>query len=91
MEKFLYGDFYMNPKNKKISLKPQNKNHQPMFVSLILNNIWKIYEKARDQDKEFLTKIIQTQKLEVDKKFFEILEKDFKTCANNILQQVNKI
>jgi hypothetical protein len=31
-----------------------------MFVSLILNNIWKVYEKARDQDKEFLAKIIAT-------------------------------
>ena len=44
--KVLWGDFYMDPKTKKIinSKGLKGRNLKPLFVSLILENIWKIYE-----------------------------------------------
>ena len=88
LERFLFGDFFFNPKTKRISTREYTKNQQPMFVQFVLNNIWKIYEKTQEQDKDYLQKIIETLKIEVEKKFFENLSKDPKGSANSILQQV---
>lgn len=41
---FLWGDYYYNPKTKKVSKKPYNDTVKPMFVQLILDPIWKVYE-----------------------------------------------
>ncbi|OMJ23060.1 Ribosome assembly protein 1 [Smittium culicis] len=71
---FLWGDYYIDPKNRKrILTKKQmaklygdssvsnTSNYQPLFVQLCLNSIWKVYEtiiESNDQDK--IDKIIQT-------------------------------
>ena len=46
LQKVLWGDFYLDPKTKKIigSKGLKGRNLKPLFVSLILDNIWKIYE-----------------------------------------------
>ncbi|GCF00267.1 Cytoplasmic GTPase/eEF2-like protein [Zygosaccharomyces mellis] len=69
LQKVLWGDFYMDPKTKKIingkGLK--GRTLKPLFVSLILDNIWKIYENVTIS------------------KNFEVIEKITKTLGINIL------
>lgn len=46
LEKVLWGDFYLDPKTKRI-LGPKHlkgRNLKPMFVQLVLEQIWAVYE-----------------------------------------------
>ncbi|CAL9702190.1 unnamed protein product [Knipowitschia caucasica] len=52
--KTLWGDFYLNVKAKKIMKGAQAKGKKPLFVQLVLDNIWSLYEAVvtnRDKDK----------------------------------------
>ncbi|XP_023504825.1 elongation factor-like GTPase 1 isoform X2 [Equus caballus] len=42
--KTLWGDYYVNMKAKKIMKVDQAKGKKPLFVQLILENIWSLYE-----------------------------------------------
>ncbi|KAF2706018.1 P-loop containing nucleoside triphosphate hydrolase protein [Pleomassaria siparia CBS 279.74] len=46
LEKVLWGDFYLDPKTKRIlgSKHLKGRNLKPMFVQLVLDNIWAVYE-----------------------------------------------
>ena len=46
LEKVLWGDFYLDPKTKRIlsSKHLKGRNLKPMFVQLVLENIWAVYE-----------------------------------------------
>ncbi|KAH8599801.1 P-loop containing nucleoside triphosphate hydrolase protein [Bisporella sp. PMI_857] len=53
MEKVLWGDFYLDPKTKKV-LGPKHlkgRNLKPMFVQLVLEQIWNVYEATTGGDK----------------------------------------
>lgn len=43
--KYLWGEYYLDLKSKKISKKQQNSKQNIMFVDLILKNIQLIYDK----------------------------------------------
>uniref|UniRef100_A0A8C5DI30 Elongation factor like GTPase 1 n=1 Tax=Gouania willdenowi TaxID=441366 RepID=A0A8C5DI30_GOUWI len=52
--KTLWGDFYLNSKTKKIMKGAQAKGKKPLFVQLVLENIWTLYDAVvtrRDQVK----------------------------------------
>lgn len=42
--KTLWGDYYVNMKAKKIMKVDQAKGKKPLFVQLILENIWSLYD-----------------------------------------------
>lgn len=42
--KTLWGDFYVNTKTKRIMKGAQEKAKKPLFVQLILENLWTLYE-----------------------------------------------
>lgn len=46
LEKILWGDFYLDPKTKRIlgSKHLKGRNLKPMFVQLVLDNIWAVYD-----------------------------------------------
>ncbi|KAG8630915.1 hypothetical protein KVT40_000055 [Elsinoe batatas] len=46
LEKVLWGDFYLDPKTKRIlgSKHLKGRNLKPIFVQLVLDNIWAVYE-----------------------------------------------
>jgi ribosome assembly protein 1 len=46
LEKILWGDFYFDPKTKRIlsSKHLKGRNLKPMFVQLVLDNIWAVYD-----------------------------------------------
>jgi len=59
LNKSLWGDYYINKKMKKFSRGANASGRKPLFVSLILDNIWAVYETVMIQkDKEKLEKII---------------------------------
>lgn len=54
LRKTLWGDFYINSKTKRIMKGAQEKAKKPLFVQLILDNIWVLYETIvirKDKDK----------------------------------------
>ena len=40
----LWGDFYLNSKQKKIFKKPRSANDMPMFVQLVLQSVFHVYD-----------------------------------------------
>lgn len=46
LQKVLWGDFYLDPKTKRIlgSKHLKGRHLKPMFVQLVLDNIWAVYE-----------------------------------------------
>lgn len=53
LEQVLWGDYYLDPKTKRILGAKHLKGRvlKPMFVQLVLENIWAIYEAATGGDK----------------------------------------
>lgn len=51
LEKVLWGDYYFDPKTRKVisgnsSAAKMLRNSKPLFVQLVLENIWKVYESS---------------------------------------------
>ncbi|KAF2718884.1 P-loop containing nucleoside triphosphate hydrolase protein [Polychaeton citri CBS 116435] len=46
LEKVLWGDFYLDPKTKRVlgSKHLKGRNLKPMFVQLVLEQVWAVYE-----------------------------------------------
>lgn len=44
LKKTLWGDFYLQSKTKRIMKGAQEKAKKPIFVQMILENIWLIYD-----------------------------------------------
>ncbi|KAI9736918.1 MAG: Cytoplasmic GTPase/eEF2-like protein (ribosomal biogenesis) [Claussenomyces sp. TS43310] len=53
MEKVLWGDFYLDPKTKKVLGQKhlKGRNLKPMFVQLVLDQIWAVYQATSSGDK----------------------------------------
>lgn len=53
LEKVLWGDFYLEPKTKRVlgSKHLRGRALKPMFVQLVLDNIWAVYEATTGGDK----------------------------------------
>lgn len=53
LEKVLWGDYYLDPKTKRVlgSKHLKGRPLKPMFVQLVLENIWAVYEAAVGGDK----------------------------------------
>jgi len=53
LEKVLWGDFYLDPKTKRLLTSKHLKGRplKPLFVQLVLDNIWAVYEAAVGGDK----------------------------------------
>lgn len=53
LEKVLWGDFYLDPKTRRLLTSKHLKGRalKPMFVQLVLDNIWAVYEAAVGGDK----------------------------------------
>ncbi|XP_072324850.1 elongation factor-like GTPase 1 isoform X2 [Scyliorhinus torazame] len=59
--KTLWGDYYLNTKAKKIMKGAQAKGKKPLFVQLVLENMWSLYEAVViRRDKEKIDKIVNS-------------------------------
>uniref|UniRef100_A0A8C1UDM1 Elongation factor-like 1 n=1 Tax=Cyprinus carpio TaxID=7962 RepID=A0A8C1UDM1_CYPCA len=64
--KTLWGDFYLNAKAKKIMKGAQSKGKKPLFVQLVLDNIWSMYDAVvTRRDKEKVEKMVTSLGLKV--------------------------
>ncbi|KAF4017850.1 hypothetical protein G4228_009651 [Cervus hanglu yarkandensis] len=63
--KTLWGDYYINMKAKKIMKVDQAKGKKPLFVQLILENIWSLYDALLKKDKEKTDKIVTSLGLKI--------------------------
>ncbi|KAG6441611.1 hypothetical protein O3G_MSEX001908 [Manduca sexta] len=44
LSKVLWGDFYLNTKTKRFMKGAQEKAKKPLFVQVVLDNLWNVYE-----------------------------------------------
>uniref|UniRef100_A0A1A7YEI2 Elongation factor-like 1 n=1 Tax=Iconisemion striatum TaxID=60296 RepID=A0A1A7YEI2_9TELE len=64
--KTLWGDFYLNAKAKRIMKGAQAKGKKPLFVQLVLDNIWSLYDAVvTRRDKEKVEKVVTSLGLKV--------------------------
>lgn len=88
LQKVLWGDFYMDPKTKKIINNKGLKGRtlKPLFVSLILDNIWKIYENVTmSKNLEVIEKITKALGISVQPR--DLNSKDEKNLLRKIMGQ----
>ncbi|KAI5101216.1 elongation factor-like GTPase 1 [Silurus meridionalis] len=66
LQKTLWGDYYLNAKAKKIMKGAQSKGKKPLFVQLVLDNIWSLYDAVViRRDKEKVEKMVTSLGLKV--------------------------
>ena len=66
LRKTLWGDYYANLKAQKIVKGASSKGKKPLFVSLILDNVWALYDAVMVQkDNEKIEKMINTLNIKV--------------------------
>ncbi|KAF6057990.1 Elongation factor Tu GTP binding domain family protein [Candida parapsilosis] len=88
LAKTLWGDFYLDMKNKKIASgkKLKGGNPKPLFVSLILDQIWAVYENCLiERNQEKLEKIIEKLGAKISPR--DMRSKDLKNLLNQIMSQ----
>lgn len=88
LQKVLWGDFYMDPKTKKIigNKGLKGRSLKPLFVTLILENIWKIYENVLvEKNMDMLEKITRALNIKVLPR--DLRSKDHKNLLKTIMGQ----
>lgn len=92
LNKVLWGEYYFDAKNKKILTKKnlKGRNIKPMFVSFILDNIWRLYntcivEQGEEPDLEKLKKMCSVLNVELTAR--DLRTKDFKNLLRTIMKQ----
>lgn len=90
LSKTLWGEFYLDMKNKKVipgsKLKPSQSSLKPLFVSLILEQIWNIYDACViERDDAKLEKIISKLGANISQR--DLRSKDYKSLLNVIMSQ----
>jgi ribosome assembly protein 1 len=79
----LWGDYYLNPKTRKVHTKPPFSNAVPMFVQFVLKNIWDIYTAVNSRDQIKLEKIVNTLSLSIPPR--DLKSDDNRTLLQSIL------
>lgn len=88
LQKVLWGDFYLDPKTKKVinSKSLKGRNLKPLFVSLVLDSIWTLYDSVLiNRDQEKLEKIVKSLNVKILPR--DLRSKDTKTLIRSIIQQ----
>lgn len=85
LKKTLWGDYYLDTKKKRIFKGAQSKVKKPLFVQMVLENIWSVYEAIDRKDSEKTLKIIESLKIEVPKR--DVNHTDAKIRLKSIFSQ----
>lgn len=87
LEKVLWGDFYFDPKTKKVvGPKHKGKNARPLFVQLVLETVWAVYDStvvSRDAEKS--AKIVTALNLKINPR--DLKAKDGQALLSSIFTQ----
>lgn len=66
LEKVLWGDFFLDMKTKRVTTKAPKKTSKPLFVQLVLDTIWQVYDTTKlNRNNEKTTKIIEAMSLRI--------------------------
>ncbi|PRT52577.1 Ribosome assembly protein 1 [Wickerhamiella sorbophila] len=84
LEQFLWGNYYLDPKTKKVSKTP-GKGAKTMFVQFILDNIWAVYSAVNNQDVAKIEKIVGALSLKVSER--ELNSGDAKYLLSHMFNQ----
>lgn len=87
LQKFLWGDYYLHAKTKRVFANPQHDRHKPLFVEFILQNIANIYEKVRTADIAKIEIIAKSLSIELPAKYKDLANKD---PQNLVMHLMNK-
>ncbi|KAE8244486.1 hypothetical protein A4X13_0g6565 [Tilletia indica] len=88
--KVLWGDFYFDPKNKRVishkQKEKEKRNLKPMFVQFVLDNIWSVYDSVvLNRDQEKVEKIVKALELRIPQR--DLRAKDPSTLLVSIFSQ----
>ncbi|KAJ3051247.1 Cytoplasmic GTPase/eEF2-like protein (ribosomal biogenesis) [Rhizophlyctis rosea] len=86
LKRFLWGDFYLDPKTKRVvgSKGLKGRNLKPLFVQFILDNLWAVYDAVMNSnasEREKVEKIVKALSIKV-------LPRDMKSKDNRYLLQI---
>ncbi|KAL4452839.1 hypothetical protein ABPG74_002404 [Tetrahymena malaccensis] len=91
LNKVLWGEYYYNPKTKKVTRNPPNDKARPLFESFIIKNIWALYDLVLNQETDKISKFCQTFKLKdlTDSMKINMSKdiKDKKKCVSYLMSQ----
>lgn len=83
-----WGNHYLNYKTKEFSSEPVGRNSKPLFVELILDSIYKLYNMINEEkDKEKIIKAAETFKIQLAQSDLSYLHKDTKPLLRAFMRQ----
>ncbi|KAI5812615.1 putative ribosome biogenesis protein Ria1 [Pyronema omphalodes] len=88
LEKFLWGKYYLDPKTKRVLSEKHLKGRKlrPMFVTLVLESIWAIYNSTvLNHDQEKIEKIVKSLNLKILPR--DLKSKDLRSLLQTIFMQ----
>lgn len=90
IRQFLWGNYYFDPKTKRVLTQKQHdkekRNLKPMFVQLVLDNLWSVYENTvEERNMEKVEKMIATLGLTIHPR--DLKSKDATVLMQAILSQ----
>ncbi|XP_050429115.1 elongation factor-like GTPase 1 isoform X2 [Adelges cooleyi] len=86
LKKTLWGDFYLNMKTKRIMKGAQEKAKKPLFVQMIIENIWLVYDIIiNKKDKDRLTKIAESMNVTLNNR--DLRQTDTRVLLQSFLSQ----
>ncbi|CAG8439651.1 10899_t:CDS:10 [Ambispora gerdemannii] len=88
LRKILWGDYYLDPKTKRILQNKHLKGRhlKPMFVQFVLDNIWTIYDAViLNNNREKIEKIVKTLNLKILPR--DMRSKDTRTLLTSMFSQ----
>ncbi|KAI5840155.1 P-loop containing nucleoside triphosphate hydrolase protein [Morchella snyderi] len=88
LEKVLWGEYYLDPKTKRVlgAKHLKGRSLKPMFVQLVLDSIWAVYESTvLERDQERIEKIVKSLNIKVLPR--ELKSKDTRTLLTSIFSQ----
>ena len=84
LERTLWGDYYVQPKEKRVCKGAFAKGKRPMFVQLVLSNIWEVYKSVLvEADNDRRDKIVAALGLSVAAR--DLRHKDLRVQLQAIL------
>ncbi|XP_055637619.1 elongation factor-like GTPase 1 [Toxorhynchites rutilus septentrionalis] len=85
LEGAMWGDFFFSPKKKSIERGALDKGRKPLFVQLVLDNLWSIYDLVENRDVEKLKSV--SEKLGVTQVPRDLKHADMRVPIKNLLSQ----
>eukprot|EP00002_Diphylleia_rotans_P036304 TRINITY_DN7986_c0_g1_i2.p1 TRINITY_DN7986_c0_g1~~TRINITY_DN7986_c0_g1_i2.p1 ORF type:complete len:940 (+),score=201.95 TRINITY_DN7986_c0_g1_i2:50-2869(+) len=83
LRKTLWGDYFFNPREKKIVKNSNGGKLKPMFVQFVLEPLWQVYDAVLNNDQGKRDKIISSLQLDIPPR--ELRNRDSKSILQSIM------